>query len=247
MRPAYDEIVNVAEVVRGSETDWTLVRVTMLNNNPASGEHPGWPPGQEPDRDEDLSVGPGRIPAGAGAGQGIRATSARGQQLTPVKVTILSYGSRGDIQPFVALAVGLRRSGHDVRLAAPHRFVDLLSQYQIPFAPLPGDPEEMSAFVNAAALPFSETNRRGILRPDGIGAVCGMARYVWGIAGPVCGRRSTPARMPTSSCTHSSSRPLRTPWPANATFPMSPCSSSRCSCRRAPTRWSPYQAFGRAR
>jgi len=39
-----------------------------------------------------------------------------------MKITILTYGSRGDIQPFLALAVGLQKAGHQVKLAAPHRF-----------------------------------------------------------------------------------------------------------------------------
>jgi putative NADH-flavin reductase len=37
MRPAYEEIVNVARIVRKSDTDWTIVRVSLLNNNPGSG------------------------------------------------------------------------------------------------------------------------------------------------------------------------------------------------------------------
>lgn len=36
MRPAYEEIVNVAQVVRDSDLDWTIVRVSVLNNNPKS-------------------------------------------------------------------------------------------------------------------------------------------------------------------------------------------------------------------
>jgi hypothetical protein len=38
MRPAYDEIVGVARLVRESDTDWTIVRVSMLNNQPGSGK-----------------------------------------------------------------------------------------------------------------------------------------------------------------------------------------------------------------
>ncbi len=38
MRPAYEEIVSVAKVVRGSDLDWTIVRVSILNNNPKSGK-----------------------------------------------------------------------------------------------------------------------------------------------------------------------------------------------------------------
>ena len=37
MRPAYEEIVHVAEIVRGSNRDWTIVRLSLLNNNPKSG------------------------------------------------------------------------------------------------------------------------------------------------------------------------------------------------------------------
>src|SRR4030043_191907 len=38
MHAAYEEIVSVAETVRKSDLDWTIVRLTMLNNNPKSGK-----------------------------------------------------------------------------------------------------------------------------------------------------------------------------------------------------------------
>ncbi len=38
MHDAYEEIVSVAETVRDSDLDWTIVRLTMLNNNPKSGK-----------------------------------------------------------------------------------------------------------------------------------------------------------------------------------------------------------------
>ena len=65
-------------------------------------------------------------------------------------ISLLTYGSRGDVQPFVALALGLQQAGHSVRLAAPHRFADFAAEYGVPFAPLPGDPEAMSAAFNDA-------------------------------------------------------------------------------------------------
>ena len=37
MRPAYEEIVSVGEVVRMSDCDWTIVRVLLLNNDLKSG------------------------------------------------------------------------------------------------------------------------------------------------------------------------------------------------------------------
>ena len=39
-----------------------------------------------------------------------------------MKILILTYGSRGDVQPFVALGKGLKESGHDVTLATSVRF-----------------------------------------------------------------------------------------------------------------------------
>jgi len=69
-----------------------------------------------------------------------------------VNITILTYGSRGDVQPFLALARGLQKRGHQVKLAAPHRFADFVAGHNIPFAPLAGDPEEISkAFVAAGS------------------------------------------------------------------------------------------------
>jgi putative NADH-flavin reductase len=38
MHDAYEEIVSVAETVRDSYLYWTIVRLTMLNNNPKSGK-----------------------------------------------------------------------------------------------------------------------------------------------------------------------------------------------------------------
>lgn len=67
-----------------------------------------------------------------------------------MNITILTYGSRGDVQPFLALAVGLQKAGYQVKLAAPHRFADFVGQYNVPFAPLAGDPEEISKAFNQA-------------------------------------------------------------------------------------------------
>jgi sterol 3beta-glucosyltransferase len=72
-----------------------------------------------------------------------------------MKITILTYGTRGDVQPFVALALGLQKAGHLVRLAAPGRFMDFAAQQGITFAPLPGDPEELSRRINAANGTFA--------------------------------------------------------------------------------------------
>ena len=38
-----------------------------------------------------------------------------------MRVTITTSGSRGDVQPYVALGVGLARAGHEVTLTARPR------------------------------------------------------------------------------------------------------------------------------
>ncbi len=67
-----------------------------------------------------------------------------------MNITLLSYGSRGDVQPMAALALGLQAAGHRVHLAAPQRFADFIQTLGIAYDPLPGDPAEISRQLNAA-------------------------------------------------------------------------------------------------
>jgi sterol 3beta-glucosyltransferase len=53
-----------------------------------------------------------------------------------MKALLLTVGSQGDIQPFVALACRLRNEGHEAVLCAPALFGDLAGAHDIPFAPL---------------------------------------------------------------------------------------------------------------
>ena len=60
-----------------------------------------------------------------------------------MRITVLAYGSRGDVQPYVALGAALQRAGHRVRLAAPGLFRALVEERGIEFCPLPGDPADL--------------------------------------------------------------------------------------------------------
>jgi sterol 3beta-glucosyltransferase len=86
-----------------------------------------------------------------------------------MRITILTYGSRGDVQPFLALALGLQKTGHTVRLAAPARFADLAAGHAVPFAPLAGDPAEISRRLNDAGQ-------------NPVGMVSAMQDYIFAIA-----------------------------------------------------------------
>ena len=71
-----------------------------------------------------------------------------------MKITILTYGSRGDVQPFLPLSLGLMEKGHSVKLAAPFRFKKLVEEHGINFVPLAGDPEDLSRRLNNAGHNF---------------------------------------------------------------------------------------------
>ena len=53
-----------------------------------------------------------------------------------MRITIMGIGSRGDVQPLVALGVGLQRKGHQVCLVAGNEFEALVKGAQLEFAPL---------------------------------------------------------------------------------------------------------------
>lgn len=76
-----------------------------------------------------------------------------------MRTVVLTYGTRGDVQPFVALGVGLQRAGHSVCLAAPESFEALVAGRGLEFVPLPGDPAQLArTLVDGAGLnPFLTT------------------------------------------------------------------------------------------
>ena len=59
-----------------------------------------------------------------------------------MRITILALGSRGDIQPYMALSKGLNSAGHSVRLATHAAFATLVRSHDIEFFPLDDEPRE---------------------------------------------------------------------------------------------------------
>lgn len=56
---------------------------------------------------------------------------------------IITTGSRGDVQPFIALALALNRKGHDVTIVATENFKDFVEAFGIAYIPLTGDSESI--------------------------------------------------------------------------------------------------------
>lgn len=55
-----------------------------------------------------------------------------------MRIAIQTLGTRGDVQPYIALALGLIGRGHEVQIAAPVQFEAMVRRHRLPFAPLPG-------------------------------------------------------------------------------------------------------------
>ena len=55
-----------------------------------------------------------------------------------MRVALLAIGSRGDVQPFIALGLALRERGHSLRLLAAADYEELVVGYGLPYAAVGG-------------------------------------------------------------------------------------------------------------
>jgi sterol 3beta-glucosyltransferase len=60
-----------------------------------------------------------------------------------MNIGIFTYGTRGDLQPYVALALGLMDKGHTVTLSSTEDFRDFVEGFGVSFQPLWGNAESM--------------------------------------------------------------------------------------------------------
>ncbi|WP_079062460.1 glycosyltransferase [Streptomyces scabiei] len=85
-----------------------------------------------------------------------------GSGARPRKVLLAACGTRGDVQPFLALAVALRRHGHHPLLAAPFAYASDAAAYGVEFAAIDDGPTRI----------LDEPATRGIV-DDGLTGVRG--------------------------------------------------------------------------
>ncbi|WYZ45983.1 hypothetical protein EsH8_IX_000208 [Colletotrichum jinshuiense] len=71
----------------------------------------------------------------------------------PLNVVIQVVGSRGDVQPFIALGVALSRYGHRVRLATHDNFAKFVRDSGLEFFPIGGDPADLMSVRLAPCSP----------------------------------------------------------------------------------------------
>ena len=60
-----------------------------------------------------------------------------------MKITILALGTRGDVQPYLALGMGLKQARHQVKLASSDIFEDFVRGRGLDFAAIGTSPKEL--------------------------------------------------------------------------------------------------------
>ncbi|THC91690.1 hypothetical protein EYZ11_008835 [Aspergillus tanneri] len=79
----------------------------------------------------------------------------------PIKLNVVIHvvGSRGDVQPFIALGNALQKHGHRVRLATHLVFRDFVKENGLEFFNIGGDPFELMSFMvkNPNLIPKMQT------------------------------------------------------------------------------------------
>jgi sterol 3beta-glucosyltransferase len=61
-----------------------------------------------------------------------------------MRIALIALGSRGDVQPYIALGKGLANAGHDVRLMTHDNFEGLVRSYGLAFWPARGNVQEVA-------------------------------------------------------------------------------------------------------
>ncbi|QHC22968.1 glycosyltransferase [Streptomyces sp. GS7] len=81
-----------------------------------------------------------------------------------MNVLLVTHGSRGDVQPFLALASGLTAAGHAVTLMGPYTFVELARSAGVRYVPVLDGPLEL--YTDPVVRRANEDRRglRGIVR-----------------------------------------------------------------------------------
>ncbi|CAK9176341.1 unnamed protein product [Ilex paraguariensis] len=74
-------------------------------------------------------------------------TTDLNKSIPRLKIAMLVVGTRGDVQPFLAVAKRLQEFGHHVRLATHANFRSFVKSDGIDFYPLGGDPRVLAGYM----------------------------------------------------------------------------------------------------
>jgi sterol 3beta-glucosyltransferase len=99
-------------------------------------------------------------------------------------VAISTFGTRGDVQPFIALAVGLQHAGHQVTLVTSDTFTNWIQSYGVTTHPVHYNPQEFVQHPETQAVMKGRGNPLrafGIMR-EVLGRATGALDEFWQVA-----------------------------------------------------------------
>ncbi|KAF8894838.1 glycosyltransferase family 1 protein [Infundibulicybe gibba] len=81
----------------------------------------------------------------------------------PMNIVIMVVGSRGDVQPYIALGKSLLKDGHRVRIATHETFKSFVSDSGLEFFSIGGDPQDLMSYMvkNPGLIPGMESLTNG--------------------------------------------------------------------------------------
>ncbi|KAJ5727467.1 hypothetical protein N7493_005287 [Penicillium malachiteum] len=85
-----------------------------------------------------------------------------------LNIVIQIVGSRGDVQPFIALGTELQRTGHRVRIATHNVFEKFVAEAGLEFFPIGGDPADLMSYMvkNPGLIPSMKSLQKGDIQKN---------------------------------------------------------------------------------
>lgn len=62
-----------------------------------------------------------------------------------MQLTLFTFGTYGDVRPYVALGGALQNAGYTVQVATAEKYRSIIEQAHLPFQPLSGNPDDLVA------------------------------------------------------------------------------------------------------
>ncbi len=99
-----------------------------------------------------------------------------------MRIGLIALGSRGDVQPYVALGAGLHRAGHMVRIITHENYAGLVQAQGLEFWPVSGnvqdvaETEEMRALVEKGNFLWLFPRMTAVVHHGGAGATAAGLR-----------------------------------------------------------------------
>ncbi len=101
-----------------------------------------------------------------------------------MRITLIASGSRGDVQPYIALGAGLAQAGHEVGLATHDNYAELVTAHGLAFWPIAGNVDAVAQsaamrerleggnFLAIMSLMAKEAERAAVQLAEGALAAC---------------------------------------------------------------------------